>query len=236
MNSEYYELWDAMKDSVYAKTGEKLSKIIRGSNGELLPIMDTVLCTVATAMHTAVGTLWYMDGVKDNLIRPEAVYGGGDLSGVVLLPGEGIAGKVIQDNKPTVIMDCQKDPRWAGEVANGSTFITKTMLCVPLAFEEKAYGCIQLINKTDDTFFDDRDFDMAMKLASLVSEEFNKYNAVNRERRQVNGVIKSLEVLDTCEPAILRKALEQMQGYSKAGKIAKMSILWHLREFLRSVK
>lgn len=232
MNGEFYDLWEAMKTAKYSQTCEKLTKIIRASNGEVFDVMGTVLSTVAMTMHTSVGTLWYYDRKADGLIRPKAVFGGSDLTNVALLPGEGIAGKVIESNEPTVIIDCQSDPRWAGEVASGSSFITKTMICVPLSEEGEAYGCIQLINKTDDMLFDDKDFELAVKLAEIVSEEFNKYGYSNTVLRKTIQTANSIEQLINAEPEILAAAMERMPGYTAAGNFKKKQLLRIMNKLL----
>lgn len=236
MNSEYYDLWEAMKGAKYSKTCEKLAKIIRSSDGNLFDVMGTVLSTVAVAMHTAVGTLWFCDPEDGGLIRPKAVFGGGDISNVALLPGEGIAGQVIQTNQAEVITDCQKDPRWAGEVAGGNGFITRTMICVPLSEAGKAYGCIQLINKQDDTLFDDKDFDLAEKLAQIVSEEFNSYRQTTQKERMVLQAVKNLEALCAADPETLQAALEKMDGYNRSGSLRKNSTARLLRNLVRNLK
>ena len=42
--------------------------------------------------------------------------------------GEGIAGTVVKEGKPTVVKDCQKDERWAGRFDEATGFVTKSMV------------------------------------------------------------------------------------------------------------
>lgn len=236
MNSEYFELWDTMKSTVHSKTREKLTEIIRGSEGNLLDVMDTALNVVCVAMHAAVGTLWYLDSAGDGLIHPKAAFGGNDISGVTLHPGEGIAGQVILKNEAAVISDCQSDPRWAGEIASGSSFTTKTMICVPLSDGESAYGCIQFINKVDDTLFDERDSDLAVKLAELVSEEFNICRYKQTPLWKAQQAAKALQTLCDTEPEILQAALKQMPGYSDSAWLKNGAAFSLLKRLIKKLK
>lgn len=236
MNTEIDELWEAMKGPQYYRTCEKITRVIQNSQEDLFDVMNTVLGMVSSTMHTAVGTMWYYEKKGDGLIRPCAVFGGGDLSGVALTPGEGIAGQVIADNKPAVITDCQKDPRWAGEVARGSSFITRTMMCVPLGDAREAFGCIQMINKTDDTLFDDKDFEMAVRLAQIVSAELDRCGYLGGNTRQMKDLVRSFQMLLKAEPALVMQAMEQLDGYNKAGRMEKYAIAWHIKKLGEKLK
>lgn len=74
------------------------------------------------------------------------------MKGFSLLPGEGIAGKVIQTGKSEIISDCQKDPRWAGKADAKTGFRTESMICVPLSLKQIVFGVIvaQCIERTHD--------------------------------------------------------------------------------------
>lgn len=173
MSMEMESMWDAMKGVYYQRTIDQLEKSLENVK-KLEDALGASLDTVVTAIHAEAGTLWYYDQFGDGRIRPKAVYGGGDLGGISLLPGEGIAGQVIQSGEPVIIPDCQKDPRWAGKVDAKTGFQTKSMICVPLALDQMTFGSIQIINKTDNSSFDEKDLTFAQQLASAASELFRR--------------------------------------------------------------
>ena len=173
MSLEMESMWDAMKGVYYQRTIDQLEKSLENVK-KLEEALSASLDTVVTAIHAEAGTFWYYDQFGDGRIRPKAVYGGGDLGGISLLPGEGIAGQVIQAGEPVIIPDCQKDPRWAGKVDAKTGFQTKSMICVPLALDRMTFGSIQIINKTDNSSFDEKDLAFAQQLASATAELFRR--------------------------------------------------------------
>ena len=132
--------------------------------------MEAMLEAVAKAVCAEAGTLWFYHRFEDGRISPMAVYGGGELEGIYLLPGEGIAGQVIRSGQPVIIPDCQADPRWAGRVDEKTGFQTKTMICVPMKADGTVFGSIQIINKTDGLSFDEKDLAFAEGLADEIAQ------------------------------------------------------------------
>lgn len=169
MNLEAIEMWDAMKDVKYRRTLDQLREMIKDPKVDQTAALTAALNIVASAVHAEAGTFWLYDRFGDGLIRPQAVYGGGEISSVRLIPGEGLAGTVIETGKASIIADCQSDPRWAGRVDAKTGFCTRSMICVPLSADGMVLGCIQIINKTDGMPFDEKDLAFAEKLASAVA-------------------------------------------------------------------
>ena len=167
MREEMASLWNAMKVSHYKRTIDQLTKSITDSMS-LEDSLKVALDTVMNAVHAETGSFWFYERFRDGRIYPKAVCEGSNLDGISLLPGEGIAGQVIETGKPIIIQDCQADPRWAGRVDKKTGFKTMTMICVPLTLENLVFGCIQIINKTDSIAFDEKDLSFAERLASEI--------------------------------------------------------------------
>lgn len=169
MGIEMENMWDAMKQAHYKRTLEELQKAI-GNAPDAVQAMEAALNQVVEAIHAEAGTFWFFDRFGDDLIHPTAVYGGGDIQDIRLMPGEGVAGKVIETGEGVVIPDCQLDSRWAGKVDKKTGFTTKTMICVPLMIDDMSFGSIQIINKVDGIPFDKADYEFTMKLAESASQ------------------------------------------------------------------
>lgn len=74
------------------------------------------------------------------------------LERVRIVPGQGIAGSVARSCQAVVINDVQADPRyWAG-LDQQTGFVTRSMICVPLACKGQTLGVLQVINKIDGAF------------------------------------------------------------------------------------
>lgn len=124
---------------------------------------------VVRAIGAEAGSIWYLNAGGDGRIYPTFWIGGVDLIGLSLAPGEGIAGAVTQTGVSEVVKDCQSDPRWAGRFDKATGFSTKSMICVPLKNKYDTIGCIEIINKTDGTLYDDADVELCENLAMLTA-------------------------------------------------------------------
>lgn len=131
--------------------------------------LRTALSEVVKAVNAEAGTVWFYNSTGDKRIYPSFWIGGGDLTGLSLEPGEGIAGAVVQSGKSSVVKDCQKDVRWAGRFDKATGFVTKSMICVPLINKYEVIGCIQIINKKDGSLYDDEDVTLCENLAMLTA-------------------------------------------------------------------
>ena len=167
MNSREIKMPEVQKDEAYRKTLQELNSVEVDETTDMGFFMNAILDIVARAVHAEAGTLWFYSRFGDGRIHPKAQYGGSNLGGFSLAPGEGVAGNVIMTGKSTMIEDCQSDPRWSGKVDAGTGFVTRSMICVPLLDRDAGFGCIQLINKTDGSRYDEQDM---VFMASLARE------------------------------------------------------------------
>ena len=173
MPYEENSMWDAMKKVVYNRTIKSIELGIKEST-DLKKALTTSLDSVVTASKAEAGTLWFHDREVDGRIRPFAVYGGGELGNFSLAMGEGIAGRVIERATSIIIEDCTNDPRWDRKADEKTGFVTKSMIVVPLCVDGIAFGCIQIINKNKDEFFDQQDLSFVEKLANFSALMFVK--------------------------------------------------------------
>ena len=150
----------------YTQVVWKITRLLQEAES-LEDALRTSLDEVVKAVGAEAGTIWSYNITGDKRIYPSFWIGGADLTGLSLAAGEGIAGAVVQSGKTTVVKDCQKDPRWAGRFDEATGFVTRSMVCVPLANKYEVIGCIQIINKKDGTLYNDEDVSLCENLAML---------------------------------------------------------------------
>ncbi len=88
------------------------------------------------------------------------------LLGVRLKLGEGISGWVALNRQPVLVEDCTKDARFYRKADQKSSFITKSMMCVPLMVKERSIGTIQVLNRVDEKPFTTNDLRIFQVLAN----------------------------------------------------------------------
>lgn len=225
MGSEIAELWQAMKETKYQNVLEELESISSGT-GDFNEILNKSLNIVVEAVHAEAGTLWYYDYYNTGRIYPKAVYGGKEIKDFSLGLGEGVAGSVIQNVKSEMIVDCQKDERWAGKVDANTGFITKTMICVPLGNKQTsvAFGSIQIINKVDDTLFDEKDLSFVESMANVITSFF-----IKRTEERVIGLntkydMKNYNLDKAINASSLEEAMEILDKALRENNVSDMKI------------
>ncbi|NCB62111.1 MAG: GAF domain-containing protein [Clostridia bacterium] len=237
MNSEMESIWATMKGPFYERTIGQLQQGIREAD-----CLDTALAAalnrVATAAHAETGTFWFYNKCGDGLIRAKAVYGGGDLRDIALRPGEGVAGQVVASGRSAIVQDCQSDPRWAGKVDAATGFRTRSMVCVPLSWKGQAFGCIQIINKTDGTEFDETDLVFVEKLAEYAARLFQERHLLDGYENGVAAVASVAETPDPTFSSILSAeefsgVAEKLRGsilFKSLSETEQKHVLRHVRE------
>jgi diguanylate cyclase (GGDEF)-like protein len=65
------------------------------------------------------------------------------------LPGQGIAGHVLQTGETLLIDDVKADPRFYKEVDQITGFQTKSIVCIPLFIRTQVFGVLEVINVQD---------------------------------------------------------------------------------------
>jgi GAF domain-containing protein len=87
-----------------------------------------------------------------------------------LMPADkGIAGFVLQEQKPVIINDCKGSPYFYDQVDNSTGFTTRNMIAAPLIADQQVVGVIEVLNKNDGLDFNKSDADLVLNIANEVS-------------------------------------------------------------------
>jgi len=124
------------------------------------------------------------------------------IRGLVLEKGQGVAGWVAEHGQPVLVTDAKTDQRFTPIVDALSGFVTKSIIAVPLVTKGKVYGVIELINKLDETHFDDWDL--------LVLRTIADFAAIAIERAYYLKAVQRLALTDPLTGLANRRAFEQV--------------------------
>ena len=131
--------------------------------------LDVLLSTIVeTAAHTVgaeAGSILLYD--EDGKLRFHTASGQAapQVKPMTLERGQGIAGWSASAGKPAIVNDVESDPRFEGRFDEETGFETRSILCVPLTFEDRVIGVIELLNKKGDGEFNDEDQALLFSLA-----------------------------------------------------------------------
>ncbi|MGQ9694565.1 MAG: GAF domain-containing protein [Thermodesulfobacteriota bacterium] len=123
---------------------EALSKISKAISSELYleDILRLIVVVTAEVMKSKICSLWLVDE-GDNALKIRATQSMSEeyLKERILKLGEGVVGYVAQENKPMMIYNVLKEPRYKEkELARREGLVS--MLSVPMTVREKVIGVI----------------------------------------------------------------------------------------------
>jgi diguanylate cyclase (GGDEF)-like protein len=167
--------WRALSQQLYEKDLELLTLDEVGrtiiSSLELQTVLNIIMEKTRELVHAESWSLLLGEEGEGGLYLTVAVGEGADRTGpgVVIKPGEGIAGWVAREGKPVLVHDAAADPRWCDlEQAYGVR--ARSILCVPLETRGHVLGVIEVVNKRGGgDGFTARDLSLVTRLAGFAA-------------------------------------------------------------------
>ena len=149
----------------------ELDELLEGVLGRAMRAIDAEAASILLADEDT-GQLRFRAAIGG---EPEAV------RRVKVKPGQGICGWVAQHGKPQVVNDVTIDPRHSREISEVVNYHPRSVLCVPLKWDD-GVGALELLNKTQGKGpFTPDDVKLATMIAGHVSTAIGL--ARSRERR-----------------------------------------------------
>ncbi len=142
---------------------------------DLLGLLENALKQTIELCNAEAGTFWLFMK-EDQQAFPLVAIGPNSqaLSGLRLNRGEGIAGWVIENSESIIVEDTQNDPKWSSRFDQHSGFKTKSLICYPVTSNDICIGCIQLINKKDNSYFNHDDLALCSNLGLVIGYALEK--------------------------------------------------------------
>ena len=148
----------------------KSSFQIFSTSSELLEMVMDILTIALEAVNSENGSILLLDEESDELVFI-AVKGQRhkELTDYRIPAESGIAGWVKNNKKPALVRDVRKDDRWISAVDQSIGFHTQSLLAVPLIFEDKILGVMEVVNTLSEVHFNDTDLSLLELVARLAS-------------------------------------------------------------------
>ncbi len=133
----------------------------------LKDLLNLIMALSKETLKAEASSLMLLDEKNNELTFEVALGEKGDIIKKFKIPlGEGIAGWVAMTGDSLIVNDVEKDFRFAKKYDSATSFKTKSILCVPLKTKEKIIGVIEVINKTEDDYFDENDLNLLQAIAN----------------------------------------------------------------------
>lgn len=157
---------------------------VSASAAQLDEMLEGVLARAVRAIEAEAGAILIAEPNGDLRFR-SAVGGHPDAVKQQVIPrGNGISGWVARYGRPQVVNDVDHDHRHARDVANRVGYHPRSVLAVPLAWEDGS-GALELLNKHGgETPFTDEDVRTASLIANHISTAIGLASARDRRGKQ----------------------------------------------------
>jgi GAF domain-containing protein len=111
-------------------------------------LLGSIVATSRAIFQARASSIFVLDEAADELVF-EAIAGEGQeaLVGRRFPSSTGIAGWVLATRQPLVLEDVASDPRFARELAEGTGYVPRGLMAVPLLHEERALGVLEILDR-----------------------------------------------------------------------------------------
>jgi signal transduction histidine kinase len=208
-------------------TKEKLEKKIReldvlfeitqvaASAMELDDLLAGVLARTMRATDAEAASILLADEYTGDLTFRAAVGGEPDrVKKMKIKAGQGISGWVAENGRPQIVNEAEADPRHSTHISDEVGYHPKSVLCVPLRWDDGS-GALQLLNKSGGRapFIDD-DLKMATVIAghlsTAIAQSQSRAQKARQERLTTLGRFLSSMLHDLKTPLTVISGYTQM--------------------------
>jgi hypothetical protein len=158
---------DAIGAPLTTGLGESLAQSL-GRGPIRRRVMEAIVRTAAGMFDAAACSIALTDPASGELVY-EAAWGAGagEVVGLRLPPGVGMAGAVVASGEGVVVPECRKDSRFAHQVAAKTGYVPYTMVVTPLVREGDTIGVLSLLDRRDGGPYQQNDLVRSALFADL---------------------------------------------------------------------
>lgn len=124
-------------------------------------LLELIVATAADVINVRAASLFLIDHETQELVFEVALGERAEAAKRLRMPlGHGVAGLVAATGQPMAIADADADSRDATDIAAAVGYSPKTILCVPLTYQDEVIGVLELLDKEDGATFSASDMEI----------------------------------------------------------------------------
>jgi GAF domain-containing protein len=186
-------------------------------------LLQSIVEVARSIFKAKASSIFLHDEATDELVF-EAVAGEGaeELVGKRFPSSTGIAGWVLVTRQPLVIEDVTQDPRFGREVAESTGYVPKGLMAVPLLYEERSLGVLEVLDRPQDARFSLAEMELLGLFANqaaialdLLQRARRARGVLDAEGGEAGALAKLASALEELEPEERRPALRLLEALEK---------------------
>jgi response regulator RpfG family c-di-GMP phosphodiesterase len=115
-------------------------------------LLKTIVETAAATLGAEAGSILLYDDEGRLRFHTASGQAATAVKPMYVEAGQGIAGWVASTGRSALVNDVANDPRFERRFDRATGFVTRSILCVPLTFEGKVIGVLELLNRKNGDF------------------------------------------------------------------------------------
>ncbi|MDQ2686864.1 MAG: GAF domain-containing protein [Armatimonadota bacterium] len=160
-------------------------------------LLEMIVETAAHVIHANSASLLLVDDETQELVFEVALGQKADSVKKFRVPlGHGIAGLVAASGQPMAISRAGEDSRQAADIAQRIGYRPETLLCVPLFYNDRVIGVLELLDKENGQTFTPEDMEALGLFAGQAAV------AIEQSATHQNLTALMLETLEEVAPAL----------------------------------
>ncbi|HVB71924.1 MAG TPA: GAF domain-containing protein [Ktedonobacteraceae bacterium] len=155
-------------------------------------LLEMVVQTAAEVISAHSGSLFLLDEEANDLIFKVAIGPAAQSVKKFRVPlGHGVVGMVVLTGQPMAIANAQQDERLAYDIASAVNYIPESILCVPLFYDDRVIGALELLNKMGAASFSPEDMDMLGSFANIAAFAIAQSQAYQRQSAVLHTLLSA---------------------------------------------
>jgi GAF domain-containing protein len=176
-------------------------------------LMEMIVAAAADIVDATAASLFLIDDQRQELVFEAAFGEHGEEAAEFRVPvGGGIAGLVALTGQPMAIADTAEEGSDVAEIAQAVGYIPKSVLCVPLSFQDRVIGVLQLMDKLEDETFSVTDMEDIGSFANLAAVTVEQSRTHTRLGAMVSELVATIDGMDDYDRHGLTQRARQFTG------------------------
>lgn len=187
------------------------------SGEDIQNLLEFIIEKCMKVMNAESASLMLLDS-NNNQLEFKVALGpkGKEVKSLRLPVGKGIAGWVAREGKPLLIPNAYEDERFDRSFDARTGYVTKSIICVPLRYQDKTLGVVQALNRVDGNAFSKEDLKSFVLFASLATLAIDNSHLLHYTI-QKEKLEKDLVVASEVQRLIIPHHLPKIAGLEMSG-------------------
>ena len=186
------------------------------STMESKPLFDLVIRTTMDSLEAQIGYIMLHDRQQD-VLRVTTLIGHDSFApetGVLEMKPSSVSAWVINNGKPRLITDINDTPEFDKMSAMG--YLRKTLICAPLKTKDEIIGTITVVNKIDNSVYNNEDLELLTTIAAQASIAIKNAQLYEEQQKTYMNTIHALVSAIEASDSYTRGHSERVTRYCMA--------------------